>query len=124
MVVRSGKKFNLSLSEGEVPPRYTIYGMSDSGWMDQELFSYWFSNQFLQHAVAARLLLLLLDGHSSHFTLDLINFALRSNYVPSTTHYTADSQPLDMSFLVPLKPIGLTNIVLLWLPILAGLLLP
>ena len=37
MVVFSGKRFNHDLSKGEVPG--TLYGMSDSGWMDSELFS-------------------------------------------------------------------------------------
>ena len=70
MVIFAGKNFNHDLSEGEVPG--TLYGMSDSGWMDKELFAYWFSSHFLKHAVSARPLLLLLDGHSSHFTLDFL----------------------------------------------------
>ena len=37
MVIFSGKSFNHELCKGEVPG--TLYGMSDSGWMDQELFS-------------------------------------------------------------------------------------
>ena len=40
MVVFSGKKFNHDLANGEVPS--TLYGMSESGWMDQELFADWF----------------------------------------------------------------------------------
>ena len=49
MVVFSGKWFNHELSKGEVPG--TLYGLSDSGWMDSELFSNWFSNHFFKHAV-------------------------------------------------------------------------
>ena len=45
MVVFFGKRFNHELSKGEVPG--TLYGMSDSGWVDSELFSNWFSNHFL-----------------------------------------------------------------------------
>jgi len=37
MVVFAGKNHNNALNEGEVPK--TLYGMSQSGWMDQELFS-------------------------------------------------------------------------------------
>ena len=73
MVVFSGKNFNHTLSEGEVPG--TFYGMSDSGWMDQELFAFWFSCHFLKHAVSSRPLMLILDGHSSHFTLDVVQTA-------------------------------------------------
>ena len=37
MVIFAGKNFNYELSDGEVPG--TFYGMSESGWMEQELFS-------------------------------------------------------------------------------------
>lgn len=75
MVVFTGKHFNSQLSNGEVPG--TLYGMSPNGWMDQELFSDWFFKHFLTHAVSERPLLLLLDGHSSHYTLDLVKAAAK-----------------------------------------------
>ena len=68
MVVFTEKHFNSLLSNGEVPG--TLYGMSPNGWMDEELFCDWFFKHFLTHAVSERPLLLLLDGHSSHYTLD------------------------------------------------------
>ncbi len=37
MVVFPGKTINHDLDHGEVPD--TLYGMSQSGWMDQELFA-------------------------------------------------------------------------------------
>jgi len=46
----------------------TIYGMSEKGWTDQELFLHWLKH-FLKYANPGRPLLLLLDGHSSHFEL-------------------------------------------------------
>ena len=103
MVVFSRKRFYHALSEGEVPG--TLYGMSDSGWMDGELFSNWFSNHFLHHAVSSRPLLLLLDGHSSHYTLDLVKTAAEHEVVIFCLppHTTADSQPLDTSCFGPLK---------------------
>ena len=103
MVVFSGKRFNHELSEGEVPG--TLYGMSDSGWMDSELFSNWFSNHFLKHAVSARPLMLILDGHSSHYTLELVKTAAEAGVVLFCLppHTTADSQPLDTSCFGPLK---------------------
>ena len=95
MVVFSGKNFNHALSEGEVPA--TLYGMSDSGWMDQELFATCFSTHFLRHAVSSRPIVLLLDGHSSHFTLELVQTAAQHDVVIFCLppHTTADSQPLD-----------------------------
>ena len=79
MVVFSGKKFNHDLCEGEVPG--SLYGMSESGWMDQELFSNWFLHQFLKHAVSSRPILLMLDGHSSHYTLDLVQSAAENDVI-------------------------------------------
>ena len=102
MVVFSGKNSNHALSEGEVPA--THYGMSDSGWMDQELFATWFSTHFLRHAVSSRPIVLLLDGHSSHLHWSwckqqrsmMLSFSV-------SPHTTADSQPLDISCFGPLK---------------------
>ena len=103
MVVFSGKKFNHELTVGEVPG--TLYGMSDSGWMDSELFANWFSSHFLKHAVASRPLLLMLDGHKSHYTLDLVQTAAENGVIIFCLppHTTADSQPLDTSCFGPLK---------------------
>jgi len=67
MVIFSGKHFNYDLSEGEVPD--TVYGTSDSRWMDQDLLA-----DFLKH-VSGRPLLLFLDDRSSHYTLELIEIA-------------------------------------------------
>ena len=103
MVVFSGKRFNHSLSDGEIPG--TLYGMSDSGWMDGELFANWFSTHFLKHAVSSRPLLLLLDGHSSHYTLEVVKTAAEHEVIVFCLppHTTADSQPLDTSCFGPLK---------------------
>ena len=65
MVTFEGKNLNHEWTVGEVPG--TLYGMSGKGWTDQELFKHWLKNQFLKYAVRPRPLLLLLDGHSSHY---------------------------------------------------------
>ena len=103
MVVFSRKRFNHELSKGEV--RGTLYGMSESGWMDQKLFYEWFVDHFLKHAVSSRPLLLLLDGHSSHYTLELVKVAAENQVILFCLppHSTADSQPLDTSCFGPLK---------------------
>jgi len=69
------------------------------------MFSMWFSKQFLKHAVPTWPLLLLLDGHSSHYILDLIKSAKKQKVVIFCLppHTTADSQPLDASCFKPLK---------------------
>ena len=81
------------------------YAVSDKGWIDQEFFFFWFKEHFLTHAVNRRPLLLLLDGHSSHFEPATIKFAKDNNIAvfclpPRTTH---ECQPLDCSCFGPLK---------------------
>ena len=71
--------------------------MSARGWIDQDLFDGWFADHFLKHAPLARPLLLLLDGHSSHYCPDTVRLAAKERIIvfalpPNTTHLT---QPLD-----------------------------
>lgn len=103
MVIWDRKTLSPELAKGEVPG--TIYGLSKSGWMDMELFDVWFKRHFLRYAPAARPLLLLMDGHSSHFCLDTIYLAKEEGVIlfvlpPNTTHLT---QPLDKGIFGPLK---------------------
>ena len=91
------------LTQGEYPQ--TIYGLSSKGWMDMELFEKWFSRLFLCCAPGARPLLLLLDGHSSHYSPAAIRMAAEEQVIlfvlpPNTTHL---SQPLDKGVFGPLK---------------------
>ena len=103
MVIWDRKQLSIELTEGEVPG--TSYGLSGKGWMDQELFDAWLSSHFLRYAPPARPLLLLLDGHSSHYSPSAIRFAANEQVImfalpPHTTHVT---QPLDCGCFSPLK---------------------
>ena len=87
----------------EVPG--TMYGLSESGWINKEIFSDWFTFHFLRYAPPARPLLILMDGHSSHFTPDFIHRAANEEIIvmclpPNSTHCT---QPLDKGAFSPLK---------------------
>ena len=101
-VIFDTKQLNLAWQKGEVPG--TRYGLSNKGWIDNVLFKDWLENHFITHAVASRPLLLLLDGHSSHYVLDTLKFAKKNIIIfclpPHTTH---GSQPLDASVFGPLK---------------------
>ena len=82
-----------------------IYGLSKKGWMDQELFEKWFSRHFLRYAPPARPLLVMLDGHSSHYSPTAVRMTAEEGVVlfalpPNTTHI---SQPLDKGVFGPLK---------------------
>ena len=59
-VIYDRKTLNPEYTIGEVPG--TIYGLSQNGWMDKELFSDWFFHHFLPYAPPSRPLLLLMDG--------------------------------------------------------------
>ena len=103
MIIFEGKRLNPEWTKGEVP--CTLYGMSGKGWTDMELFSFWMKDLFLPNIPPARPVLLLLDGHSSHYEPDTIRCAAEEGVVilclpPHTTHV---SQPLDVSFFKPLK---------------------
>ena len=88
---------------GEVPG--TMYGLSETGWMNGDIFSEWFSYHFLKYAPPARPLLLIMDGHPSHFTPDFIHKAASEDIIvmslpPNSTHHT---QPLDKGVFSPLN---------------------
>jgi hypothetical protein len=103
MVIFEGKRLNSEWIKGEVPN--TLYGMSERGWTDQELFFYWMTELFLEQIPPARPVMLLVDGHSSHYEPDTIKAAAEHGVVifclpPHCTHV---AQPLDVSFFRPLK---------------------
>ena len=103
-VVLARKTLNHDITYNEVPG--SVYGLSPKkGWMDLELFTDWFKRSFLPYAPAARPLLLLMDGHKSHFCPDMIKTAAKEGVIlfalpPHTTHLC---QPLDKGPFAPLK---------------------
>ena len=97
MVIFKSERFNHEWSVGEVPD--TLYGMSESGWIDQELFFYWLKKLFIKQIPPQRPVMLLYDGHSSHYTPNAIAEAVKEGVIifclpPNTTHV---AQPLDVS---------------------------
>ena len=103
MVIFDRKTLKPEMTIGEIPG--TMYGLSNSGWMDTDLFHLWFTHHFLAHAPPVRPLLLLLDGHSSHYSPETIRRAAEEEVIlfclpPHTTHLT---QPLDKGCFGPLK---------------------
>ena len=98
-VIFDSKSLNQQWTKGEVVG--TRYGLSSSGWMDTELFKAWpwMKDHLLKYAVGIRPLLLVLDGHSTHYQPELIKYAKSNDVIlmclpPHTTH---ESQPLDSS---------------------------
>ena len=70
MVILKGENFNHEWSVGEVPN--TLYGMSENGWIDQELYNNWLEKIFIPNIPSYRPVILLLDGHKSHYTPEAI----------------------------------------------------
>lgn len=82
-----------------------VYARSESGWVDSEHFLKWMKHIFLQYAVQKRPLLLIVDGHKSHLTLECIDLARENQVIflcvpPHTTHAL---QPLDVAVFKALK---------------------
>ena len=74
-----------------------MYGLS--GWMDKELFHDLFERQFLHYAPGGRLLLLLLDGHSTYYQPKVMEPASEKGIIlfalpPHTIHV---AHPLDVT---------------------------
>ena len=91
-------------------PAGSMYSVSDSGWMVAANFKQWFAKMFIpavKHLTTKHPVLLVFDGHHSHISLDLINFASENNIhllclPPHTTHLL---QPLDVSVFGPVKAV-------------------
>jgi len=64
-VIFDAKMLNHDWTKGEVPG--TRYGLSAKGLVDTYLFKKWLKNHLLEHAVPGLPLLLILDGHGSHY---------------------------------------------------------
>ena len=102
-VIFDRQTLNPQLTKGEVPG--TAYGLSPNGWIDMKLFCDWVFEHFLAYAPPARPLLLLLDGHSSHYCPEAIKACAEEQVIllalpPNTTHII---QPLDRGCFSPLK---------------------
>ena len=103
LIIFGRKRLKPELTEGQIPG--TIYGLSDNGWIDSEIFEQWFEKHFLTHVPPIRPLMLLLDGHSSHYQPSLVKKASENDIIlfclpPHTTHL---AQPLDRTCFSPLK---------------------
>lgn len=95
MVIFYHKGLNPDWTDGEVPG--TRYGLNESGWIDHDLFDGWFNEVFLKFIPSTLPILLLLDGHSSHYNPAVVKKAASSGVIifclpPNTTRLL---QPLD-----------------------------
>ncbi|XP_076434920.1 uncharacterized protein LOC143274850 [Babylonia areolata] len=106
MIIAKGKTSN-SLHKFATydAPHQSVWTYQASGWMTENISKKWFDDVFLKFCGPERPQLLLLDGHSSHEVIDLLEKAQQENIhvmalPPHTTHFL---QPLDRGVFGPLK---------------------
>ena len=97
-IVFAAKQVNYLWIRNEVSGSH--FAVSDNGWVDYELFSYFLIEHFIQNAVPHRPLLLLLDCHSTHYEPKSLYVAKDNNILIFCLppHTIQVSQPLDRSF--------------------------
>ena len=78
-IIFAVKKLNYLWTKNEVSG--SRYGVSDNGWVDHQLFSSFLIEHFITNAVSYRPLLLLLDGHSTHFEPKSLDLAKKHKIV-------------------------------------------
>jgi len=86
-------------------PGNWLFGTSDTGYIDSDLFSTWFKEIFIPHCGSNRPVLLVMDNHDTHVSLKVVKLAIENNITliglpPHTTHIL---QPLDVGIIGPLK---------------------
>ena len=69
-------------------PDDAVYAKSESGWVDSELFLSWMHKVFLEFAVPQRPVMLFVDGHKSHLSLELIDLARKRMLSSFASHRT------------------------------------
>lgn len=104
MVIYKGKRLSDGLKKDM--PTGTLVSMSDTGYMNKDLFQLWLEHFKMNLQVPNSPALLILDGHGSHVkAIDGLKYAEQNNITiiclpPHSTHWT---QPQDRSYFKPLK---------------------
>ena len=81
LIVFAGQRFSYNPLEG---CEDAVMGRSENGWMDSELFKTWLSDVFVKHLnekVVPRPVVLFVDGHSTHLTMEVSDICLENGIV-------------------------------------------
>lgn len=108
-VLFPGKKVNHKLVNSAPSDKWGVF-FSESGWMNGTVFESWFECVYLPYVDTIRgspddKVLLLLDGHKSHETINLLEMARAKGVIvfcmpANMTHLL---QPLDVAYFKPLQ---------------------
>ena len=103
LVVFKGKNMQSTWMGDKALPNIQ-YAVSDSGWMTTAIFEDFFKD-FVKKTAGVRPILLVLDGHTSHTSLNTQDLAVRENItiLKLPPHCTDLLQPLDVACFSPLK---------------------
>ncbi len=95
-VIYTGKYLMANCTNGG--PVGSKYGVSVNGWMTTPAYIDWFRNIFIPSLPEERPVLLLLDGHSSHVSLEVRQLSIENNVhmLKLPPHLTHLLQPLDV----------------------------
>jgi hypothetical protein len=104
LIVYPGQRYR-DTGIGEFPD--AIYGMSDNGWMDSQLFLSFLHHLdvFIGQKQIQRPVILFVDGHSTHMSLDAAQFCYDHQIILYCLleNATYVLQPCDVGFFGPLK---------------------
>ncbi|XP_052778860.1 uncharacterized protein LOC128216341 [Mya arenaria] len=86
-------------------PDSWLFGVSESGFINTDLFHQWFIKIFLANCGSVRPVLLIMDNHDAHVHLHTIKAAIENDVVllGLPAHTTHILQPLDVKVIGPLK---------------------
>ena len=81
------------------------WSFSETGWTKQGIAYLWFTNTFLPNISRDRPHVLIVDGHNSHNSVELLSVAIKNNIhiVEMPAHCSHWLQPLDRAVFGPLK---------------------
>ena len=104
-VIYTGKRLMASCMNGG--PLGSRYAVSQNGWMTTPAYIDWFRNLFIPSLPAERPILLILDGHSSHVSLEVIDLAVSNeiHMLKLPPHLTHLLQPFDVGVFKPMKAV-------------------
>jgi hypothetical protein len=104
-IIFQGKKI-LQGWAGEVQDKRTCLAVSENGWTDHSLALEWLQHfhTITEPRRVSKYRLLLMDGHSSHVTLEFVEFCQDHDIIPLCLppHSTHILQPLDVGIFGPL----------------------
>lgn len=109
LIIFKGVRMSDALTNGALPN--ASIALSQSGWINTELFLKWFK-EFVRGVGSERPVILIMDSHVSHVTPDVLEIASKNEIIivtipPHTSHIL---QPLDVSVYKPLKQAWQENV--------------